>query len=156
MAGKQRMYSQKLIKIAHDNLTDNSLNELEKNLTEFSNAHTNLKDNFLEKFDDDSLNELYKALEPKFLALQLNVKNIINKKGDLEENKKRVKINADKFLPIMDTIVTQYVTIGKDTGASIINHEITFNIFLICFIFYSVFTTMYAYIEEEKDEKKES
>ena len=145
ISGKQRMYSQKISKQALfylkdiKNITANNAN-LNKSVQSFSAAHNKLK-NDLSRQDDDYLNDLFKELDPYFIKIVENVNELTSKNlstDEIIESVNKISSSANNFLPIMDSIVGQYETVGRERGEIVLQRELTFNIILIVLFTYSL------------------
>lgn len=159
ISGKQRMYSQRITKFAlvYKNtnpkyLIENTI-KIKKNILAFSTAHHNLKQNYLEKYDDFYLSDLYQELEPYFLKIVTNghlLVNNVKEKSEMNQYIYEIQTNANLFLPIMDNIVHQYEVIGKNRGESILMRELTFNIILAILSIYTVFFLIFPLVNSNK------
>ncbi|PQJ79539.1 hypothetical protein BTO18_10310 [Polaribacter porphyrae] len=147
ISGKQRMLSQKISKLAlyfidNKNKKAQNISKLKNAISKFSTAHNNLKNNYLNKYKDTYLNELFTSLEPHYSKIIKSSSSLTN----IETDTIQVSILVDEiitasnlFLPIMDNIVGQYEIIGKKRGEIILQRELTFNIIMITLSIYAVF-----------------
>ncbi|MHB0756589.1 type IV pili methyl-accepting chemotaxis transducer N-terminal domain-containing protein [Polaribacter sp. R77954] len=149
ISGRQRMFSQKILKLAlllKENTTkQNTLKNSAKlkAITEnFKKLQQELKENYLTKYDDFYLKGLYKELEPFYLAIVTNsnllTSNNINKK-EIISCFLEISKASDHFLRIMDKIVNQHELIGKNRGKLILRREFTFNVIIGCLSIYGIF-----------------
>jgi hypothetical protein len=159
LSGKQRMYSQKITKLAliygekNTETLPKTIAELNSYIFEFSKNHKNLKINHLKKYNDFHLTNLFQKLDPYFNKTVMYVEELVGKKDtDLEYHISLINKNNDTFLSVMDNIVSRYEMIGKIRGERILNREFTFNIILIALSFYTVFFLLFPLINSKKDE----
>lgn len=160
VSGKQRMYSQKITKLAlifkestSQNSTRNTI-KLKEVSSNFTKAHQNLANNHLKKYDDFFLNNLFEELEPNYLRIVTNTNLLLQNKDDknlVNKYVSEIKLGTDGFLPIMDSIVNQYEIIGKNRGKVILSREFTFNIIIAILSIYSVFFLIFPLINSRKE-----
>ncbi len=110
MAGRQRMLSQKIVKLVCQEDTVYYY-ELKKALQEWHVAHQGLQegnaDLGLSKLKNDTIRSLFVSINPSELAIYSAVSNIIAGE-DFAENSKVIYENELIFLPIMEQIVKAY------------------------------------------------
>lgn len=145
VSGKQRMYSQKISKQALyylDDIKNVATNKetLKATVKSFSTSHYRLKNN-LDNINDEYLNDLFKESDPYFKSIIDNANSITSDNAtrvEILKNVNTVISSANSFLPIMDAIVNQYETIGKERGEIVLRREFTFNIILVGLFVYSL------------------
>ena len=137
-SGKQRMYSQKISKLAiyklnNFNDTEANNNVLKTTLKNFKKDHKRLI-NLLYDYDNRNLNYLYDELDFSYTSLIENTNKLISENSDSENAQElvnQIKISSEIFLPKMDEIVNMYERIGRDKGEVILQRELTFNFIIL-------------------------
>ncbi|MFX0556134.1 ATP-binding protein [Maribacter sp. CXY002] len=129
IAGRQRAYSQKLVKevLLLDGLTENNerdqiLSEIQGTLKVWEVSHQNLKSGTLSMSlsteQQPRLNSLFNEIDPHFKAMSSAVESLINEKNSTPENFTEIKgillENERSFLQIMDDIVNEYDERSKE------------------------------------------
>lgn len=142
ISGRQRMYSQKINKLAliyAENSSRLNKTNLKLTLNNFKEAHLNLK-NDLNSYENELLNTLFTKIEPSFKSITSNVDSLlIDENFRTKSYLNNVNLAANNFLPRMNEIVNTFEKIGKNKGEIILQREQTFNLVLIGLALYSVF-----------------
>ncbi|EAQ42482.1 type IV pili methyl-accepting chemotaxis transducer N-terminal domain-containing protein [Polaribacter sp. MED152] len=152
IAGKQRMYSQKITKLAlYANESPFKLlvinKELEDAYHQFSTTHNKLSEQRKKGKSDVYLDELFTNLESYYQEIMINTIVLIeNTRNGVSSNNERteeaietIKKNENQFLHLMDKIVNQYEKEGKAIIEVSAARESTFNIIFIALLAYIVF-----------------
>jgi hypothetical protein len=161
ISGKQRMFSQKITKLAiyyelsKDTFFSNTT-YLKEIIDQFSKSHKNLKKNYLKQYDNIILEDLYNKLEPHYLGIVNSSNSLINNPNDREESTNfltSIKQNEAEYLHIMDKIVLEYQKIGEKRLKFIKNREFTFNVIVAAILLYILFFVLIPF-KEAKFRKK--
>jgi hypothetical protein len=155
IAGKQRMYSQKITKLAlYANQNSFKLpithKILEDTYHQFSMTHNILSQKTKNDKSNDYLSELYTKIEPFYQQLIINTILLIegtrvNNDSNASDIKKiksaieNIKVNESQFLNLMDKIVNEYEKNGRETIDRAVKRENTFNVIFICIFIYIIF-----------------
>jgi len=150
VAGRQRMYSQRIMKlilssqVENNNYTKEDDNQLDTSVDNFSKAHDFLKEQNQEKFSSEKLDSLFNIIEKPY-------SNILKSYAELETNQLRdsitiskekledIKSNEQEFLKNMDAIVNTYQVLSQERLTRLSNIQLLFNIIAALLIVY-VFT----------------
>lgn len=150
LAGRQRMYSQRIMKlilssqVENNNYTQEDDKQLDTSVDNFSKAHDFLKTQNQEKYKNAELDSLFTVIEKPY-------SNILQYYGELETNKLRdsilitseklaqIKSNEQMFLKNMDEIVNTYQIISQERLTRLSNIQFVFNVIAVILIVY-VFT----------------
>lgn len=145
ISGKQRMYSQKITKLATyklENFASPQANNvvLQKAISNFTKDHKVLQ-NGLATYNNAVLNDLYKELKVSYTNLVGFSNKLLLENIDISKAKsylKKIRVASSAFLPKMNEIVNKYERIGKDRGELALQREMTFNLVLISLLVYAV------------------
>lgn len=158
-AGKQRMYSQKITKLAfyiqQKTVTDYfnlEVTSLKKEIDSFNEAHEFLNKFHVEQYKNLALTDLFKEIEPYYSKIVNSSKDFIpNPKDEIAKANfiETVKLNEIEFLRIMDDIVYEYQLISEKKAASIKNRENTFNILIAFLLLFSLITVVFPLLKNK-------
>lgn len=150
VAGRQRMYSQRIMKlifssqVENNNYTKEDDSQLNTSIDNFSKAHNFLKTQNQEKYNNTDLDSLFMAIEKPY-------SNILQHYGELKTNQLRdsiliatdklvqIKNSEQEFLKNMDEIVNTYQIISQQKLTRLSNIQFIFNVIAAILIVY-VFT----------------
>jgi hypothetical protein len=160
LAGKQRMYSQQITKLAlylneeiEDNYSTLRLEGLKKIITNFSEVHQFLKESHLKQYKSLLLNQYFKDIEHSYLKIINSSRKYLQNPRD-EKIKtafiKSIKLNESDFLRIMDDIVNEYEKIAETRAIKIKGREFTFNAIMIVLTVFSVFSIILPLLKDKQ------
>lgn len=150
IAGMQRMYVQKITKLAlyyelHSTPELVNISGLQETYDLFEDNHNNLKTNYITNYNDFVLEELFNELEPYQTKIENSSKGLIANFKNYNTAKEfvtTIKNNESKFLKIMNAIVLRYEELAQQRIDEVKTREITFNtsyalifIYILLFIF---------------------
>ncbi|SDS36554.1 Type IV pili methyl-accepting chemotaxis transducer N-term [Polaribacter sp. KT25b] len=150
LAGRQRMYSQKITKLAlylneekEDNYSTLRLEGLKEIITNFSEAHQFLEESHLKQYKSLLLNQYFKDIEHSYLKIINSSREYLNSPNDSQVKAnfiKNIKFNESEFLRIMDDIVNEYEKIAETRAIKIKGREFTFNAIMVLLTIFSIFS----------------
>ena len=149
ISGKQRMYSQKIAKLAlyfdmskNKSIIDTKV--FKKTLDRFEKEHTAIINKYIKNSNDVLLIDLYDDIEPYFFNI-VNSGNLLlsNLKNEKKTNEHIFKIKANEaiFLKKMGDIVLKHQKNGEKRIDDIRIRETTFNV-VYCIILLYVLTSL--------------
>jgi nitrate/nitrite-specific signal transduction histidine kinase len=150
LAGKQRMYSQKITKWTlylneekQNNYATLKLEGLKKVINNFSEGHQFLKKSHLKQYNNFLLEQFFKDIEPSYLKIINSSKEYLTNPRD-ERIKtafiKSIKLNESEFLRIMDKIVTEYEKITETKTLKIKGRQFTFIVIMVLLTVFNIFS----------------
>jgi nitrate/nitrite-specific signal transduction histidine kinase len=151
-AGRQRMYSQQITKMAlYANEVKNSsfyyfdLETLRKIIHNFSDANTYLRDINTKHYKQDTLTALFKENEPYFNKIVTSSKGVIEDPDNTALFTAfivTIKSNENGFLKSMDAIVAEYQKIAEKKINRISNLFLIYNVITLILLAYALFFIM--------------